>query len=87
MKLELEAPEATLVLDANERGWCQVVLRLPDGVLALGGEMHKTVIARLINGVSDRPPGPISGRSDGVPRPLGRFALRTAQLGVRRRRR
>jgi hypothetical protein len=69
MKLELEAPEATLVLDTNERGWCQVVLRLPDRVLALGAEMHKTVIARLINGVSDRLPGPISGRIDGVPVP------------------
>jgi hypothetical protein len=67
MRLALEARDARLVLDTNDRGWCQVVLHLPDRVVSLGAETHENVIARLSKGLGDALAGPIAGWVDDVP--------------------
>ena len=67
MFIALPSAAATLTLDADERGWCRVRLRLESRDIALGAELQNILIERLDRALLDELPGDESGRIGGVP--------------------
>lgn len=67
MFIALRSAAASLTLDADERGWCRVRLRLGSRDIALGAESRNIVIERLDRALLDPLPGEEAGQLDGVP--------------------
>ncbi len=67
MVKHLTAHGASLRLDADPSGWCQVILQIGEQEIELGADKLKIVEERLAAGLAERLSRPNAGSIDGKP--------------------